>query len=408
MSAETGWNDANHKWSEQWGYVSILWFTEWVVALGLSVLSKRMVLAGRKGWDRYVLLRIYEGIIVLKKLFIFCVFIIPFFKGLIPLGEHKVRWFWYGLSWTAWPCFYNCTYIPVIIFMAQPSGGVRALKIAFGIGLCCALLSTLITWGECAPGYAGPGHEFFDNWGWGPSDFVQDWSNNHQGGYNPNGCTYLVKALVMGPAILVWSLYVGWMVFNGVKTLREPRGFWIMTFLAGLSQINTLLATRYMEGDAHYGHQGYGETRYFLLFQCLEMPFQYWAMSLDSRYWCTLATSAEVSHSALEELSDPLLHSIASEMHALRQLSACNNNQRPPQIPFFQVQLGEAFAAGGGGTIHRCKYLRKKSATGYHELHDVVAKRTVCTQLSRQEVQEACAEMFYLQSLQSEFVVDFI
>lgn len=127
-------------------------------------------------------------------------------------------------------------------------------------------------------------------------------------------------------------------------------------------------------------------------------------MSRDSRCWSDIDIAPVTTHSSLEQLQEPLLLSVASEMSDLRANTSAvpggtfTANLKPVQIPFPEFRLGPAFAAGGGGTIHSCEYNSDTYA----------AKRTVCLNMTREEIAEVCAEMFFLAALHSEFVVGFI
>ena len=168
---------------------------------------------GKHQWSKFVLLPIYHKVIILKKLFIFTVFLTEFWKSILPPGSQSAvgvcepcyvvpcccdvllhmpvccshialaaalherltsdsfpprsqRWMVYFMIQILWPVLYGWTFCFIVIFLLAISGGTKAMLYATYWSMLGALVTAVLVWGECIRVYES---EFSDttDWGWG-------------------------------------------------------------------------------------------------------------------------------------------------------------------------------------------------------------------------------------------------
>ena len=339
-----------------------VWLGLWLALLTLSRYARRRAREGDTWWARWALLPIYEYTMIAKKMGIIGQIIgfglidssyLHFFVACEDQGFFRA-----GVAiWALSDSFYTWTYALVMVVLWYKSAGTTTLHRAVAITVFATLATAVVQWGVTADYVAYAAHIFGNCTMSFPLGFNGSFLNAVEPDYavNKNGWgvefTYwwfLWLTVVLSIAAVV-------LVHRGSVQIRQPGLFWALVSLWTIVIIGNALQWPFEEKFGWYP---------VIVIGCIEAPFKYYIMLLDSRYWATLSPGSENTHCEIDTLEQPLMGDVAVELSRQRNsLSQIHPDHSPAiHIHWTQVEVGEIIGAGGAGKVYKGTFAQQQCA----------------------------------------------
>ena len=331
-----------------WPAVAV-WIALWMLPLALSRYARYRVQSGNYHWSQWVLLPVYEVALFAKKVAVVLVVLANGSMGstfnnltmysnkdstTIAVGISLFVWF---LSWVssnlvfihmiADPCciqaLYYWSYLTVLHALCAQSAGTESFRKANFITLMFTLADGFVAYSETGGyfnAYGGPllphkpnplpCYDAFPDAArldlalcWGPSWLSTSLPADHFFKWYSVGIPYIhLWELV---TCIVICLTGTMLHFTHVWTIRQP----LMALAVSVMMVTVFVEMMFV--IPIYDHTNLVPT---LIVACLEAPFFYSILILDSRYWSSLSLDADNNSSALDALSEPLVGHVSLAM----------------------------------------------------------------------------------------------
>jgi len=369
-------------------WVNIIWMLEWAALLALSRVARWRCKCGDTRWKGYVLLPVFEILLVAKKSAILFMIIGGGLNSVLRADSCNLV----GLVSACFLIaigsnFFAWAYLALFYVLAAASAGSQTMKRATMLTVGVTILSAYVEWGESP--YGCNGNSLFCHMtatvplSWGQSFLTESLPAQDFFMWGLFG-DFLEAWLLLAAAAFV--IVTACLIYFNVWFPRQPKLAGCIFLLWSLYQVVHCFSAPF-----------YREFKYLptLIFATIESPLQFYIMILESRYWSSLSLSADIDHGVIDTFNEPLIMGFAYTMREIRSEAAWS---QVLHIPESEVQVNRQQMRGDGATA--CVY------SGRWDGKPVAVKALVCEHMTSGDLRHRCRELVIANFLQgSENVV---